>query len=53
MVCSCASPLPRRAQDRGRFIQSYQSAEQQLKDILRRHGKMPAGNNENDMCRMM
>lgn len=39
-------------QDRGRFIQSYLTAEQQLKAILRQHGRLQ-GNDENDVCRMM
>lgn len=38
--------------DRGRFIQSYLTAEQQLKDILRQHGRIKGGD-ENDICRMM
>lgn len=40
-------------QDRGRFIQSYTSAEGQLKQVLRQKGRKPPGGDENDMCRMM
>lgn len=38
--------------DRARFVESYQIAERELQDVVRRHGRKPASQQE-DVCRMM
>ncbi len=40
------------AQDRPRFVESYQIAERDLRSVVAQHGRKPAGQAE-DACRMM
>ena len=50
--CPLAPAVQGHADRRPPFLANLCTAEQQLKGILRQHGRLQ-GNDENDVCRMM